>query len=242
MSLDQRAVVVAYEDQYCEELHRLVKRLRADQGLPGLILEARSVRGDGGFVKEVRQLLRLPLKQTKRRPELVVCVADADRPKSLAPAASGAPAGDDRAALDRWVHEIEVAWRLRLTSEALLADEGAERLRTVCLRWSKESLLLASPAALIDYAGRHQRGGEVRELLEACAPRPTSLPDEAFLPSYRRPNACMDKIFHAVEGRNYKKGRDDEDILRDQITPDELRRAEVLKRCPDLGRLLREIG
>jgi hypothetical protein len=51
----------------------------------------------------------------------------------------------------------------------------------------------------------------------------------------------MNAVFQAVKSRNYKKGLDDEDLLRDQISPNEVRRAEVLKRCPDLGRLLREL-
>jgi hypothetical protein len=37
------AIVIAYEDAYHEELHRLVKALRRDRGLPGLILEAQPV-------------------------------------------------------------------------------------------------------------------------------------------------------------------------------------------------------
>jgi hypothetical protein len=60
-----RSIVIAYEDKYFEELHRLIKRLRVDHGLPGLCLEPRSVQGTGGFINEVPKLLRTPLKQTK---------------------------------------------------------------------------------------------------------------------------------------------------------------------------------
>lgn len=34
-----KSVVLAYEDQYCEELHRLIEALRRDAGQPGLILD-----------------------------------------------------------------------------------------------------------------------------------------------------------------------------------------------------------
>lgn len=47
------SIVIAYEDDYHEELHLLIKALRRDRGLPGLILEGRPVRGTGKFGHEV---------------------------------------------------------------------------------------------------------------------------------------------------------------------------------------------
>lgn len=47
----QRSIVIAYEDDYCGNLHLLIKALRRDRGLPGLCLEARSVHGTGGFAR-----------------------------------------------------------------------------------------------------------------------------------------------------------------------------------------------
>lgn len=234
-----RSIVIAYEDKYFGELHLLIKRLRADHSLPGVCLESSSVQGTGGFINEVPKLLRTKLKQTKSPPERLVCLADADRPRDLVPDAPPAP--DESGALEQWVLELEASWKDRLAREARLADEAVARLRVCCLRWSKESLLLASPDALLDYATKHESQGQVKSLLGACVPCPTTLADDEFALRYRKPGTCMDKVLHAVKGRNYKKGRDDEDILRDQISPHEGRRAELLKRCPDLGRLLREL-
>ncbi|MCC6553811.1 MAG: hypothetical protein IT372_12425 [Polyangiaceae bacterium] len=171
-----------------------------------------------------------------------MCLADADRPQNLVPDAPKAPSSDDKDALEQWVIGLEKAWFDSLVREAHLAGDATARLRTLCLRWSKESLLIASPDALLDQALQRERRGEVESLLNACTPCPTTLASEDFILRYRRPDDCMDKVFQAIEGRRYKKGRDDEDLLRDRISPDEARRAQVLERCPDLGRLLRELA
>lgn len=235
-----KSVVLAYEDQYCEELHRLIKALRRDAGQPGLILEPRAVRGTGNFAEEVQKLLRLPLKQTRRPPDRVVCVADGDRPRNLAPTGVAAPLEGSSETLEQWVIDFEKSWRDFLVARARLTDQDAERLFVVCIRWSKESLLVASPDALLDRAG--ERRGELESLLRACDPSPESLPDEEFVHRYRTPQGCLDRVFQRIAGRRYKKGRDDEDLLRDTISPHPDRRARLLKRCPDLARLLVHVG
>ena len=236
-----RSIVIAYENAYCEALHGLIKRLRMDQGLPGLILESRTVRGTGGFVNQVPKLLRTPLKQTKRPPDLLVCLADADAPQNLVPSASAAPAAADNSALELWALEFEKSWFDYLVQKSPVPADSTERLRVICLRWNKESLFLASPDALLDYAFKYEQHAGVKKLLEACVPCPTTLPDQDFILRYRTPAACMNAVFQGIHARTYKKGLHDEDLLRDHISPDEGRRAQVLTRCPDLGRLLREL-
>jgi hypothetical protein len=237
-----KSVLIAYEDQYFEALHGLVRALRRDRGLPGICLEPRSVRGTGGFVNEVPRLLRMSLKQTKLPPDRVVCVADADKPRNLVPGAAPLPAGGDRDAVERWVRELEMSFWDLLVREAHLPEAAAARLCVVCIRWSKESLLVASPDALLDYASRRDRRAPVGALLRGCVPCPTTLPDEELTLRYRTPGRCMDTVFSAIEGCRYKKGRDDGDLLRAQIAPHQTRRAQVLSRCLDLGRLLGELG
>jgi len=190
-----KSIVLAYEDQYCEELHRLIRALRRDAGQPGLVIEARAVRGTGNFAEEVSRLLRLPLPQTKRPPDRVVCIADSDSPQELAPAGTAAPVSGDARALDEWVIQFEESWKDFLVQRARLAAQDAARLFVVCLRWSKESLLVASPDALLDHADKHGRRSRVDALLNACEPRPESLPDEDFVLSYRRPQDCLDRVF-----------------------------------------------
>lgn len=118
-----KSILIAYEDQYHQKLHLLIKRLRRDRGLPGVILEGRSVRGTGGFINEVPTLLRMPFKQTKAPPDRLVCLADIDRPGNLVPGTQGAPSSDDLAALGRWVREFEVSWHGHLSTELHLSDE-----------------------------------------------------------------------------------------------------------------------
>jgi hypothetical protein len=234
----QRSIVIAYEDQYCDKLHLLIKALRRDRGQPGLCLEARSVHGTGGFAKEVPRILRTLLKQTRRPPDRVVCLADADRPQNLTRDAPPIPGVGGRAALDAWVVALEAAWHKALLRDAPLQADAAAKLTVVCLRWSKESLLAASPEALLAYAEEQQRREQVTALLKRCEPCPTGVDDSDFVTTFRRPNECMDQVVREIAGRKYKKGRDDEDILARHIKPSDARRAEVLRRCPDLERLL----
>ena len=233
------AIVIAYEDDYFEQLHHLIKGLRRDSGLPALILEPRTVRGTGSFINEVPKLLRAPIKQTRLPPDRVVCLADADRPKDLFPGAPEAPSA--AADLEPWLKDLETSWLDYLVREAHIPVAAVPKLRVICLRWNKESVLLASPEALLEHAGDHKRWA-VHTLLAACEPCPTTLErDEDFILRYRKPGTCLDNVFKEIDGRRYKKGRDDEDLLRDRISPNGARRAQVLRRCPDLGRLLLEL-
>jgi len=232
-----KSIVVAYEDKYCNELHLLVKALRRDAGAPAMILEPRSVRGTGRFANEVPRILRDRLKQTKLPPDRVVCLGDADRPQNLVPDAEPAPQGDAQA-VENWVLALEQSWRAILISEAHISDTDSERLRVVCLRWSKESLLVACTDALRAYALERERRDALDAVLNTCEPCPTKLDDAEFSQRYRKPGRCLDDVFGAIDNRRYKKGRDDEDLLRDQIRPSQERREEVLRRCPDLRRLL----
>lgn len=80
----------------------------------------------------------------------------------------------------------------------------------------------------------------MRAFLARCSPSPLELADEAFFAAYRDPQRCMDLVCRAIHDRKYKKGRDDEDILNRYVLAAgaEARRAEILRRSPDLTRLL----
>ncbi|HRI72014.1 MAG TPA: hypothetical protein PK156_47605 [Polyangium sp.] len=237
MSL-QKAIVIAYEDAYCNEFHLLLKKLRRDVGLSDVILEARPVKGTGQFVHEVPKLLRAPLKQTKRPPDRLVCVADVDKPTNLVPHAVQAPRTADLAMIHHWVGEFEGQWRDHLQEKCQLPEESLARLKCVGLRWSKESLLIASAEGLRAYAAAYERTNEVEQVLNGCEPALSSITDAEFIMHYRDPLGCMGKLMRSVHGRDYKKGTHDEDLLRDYIAPDARRRGQLLARCPDLERLL----
>jgi hypothetical protein len=236
------STLLAYEDQYHDNLHLLIKKLRRDAALPGIILEKTTVRGTGGFINDVPKLLRTPLKQTRKPPDRLICLADADRPQNLVPGSPGPPAGDDGTSLDSWIVELEAAWLEHLRGRLNLPPADETRLRVVVLRWSKESLLIASPDALLEYAQKHERGPQVRALLANCDPDPWKAADREFMTAYQEPRSCLDVVFREIEERSYKKGRDDEDLLRDHIIDNHQRRTELRRRCPDLDRLLAELS
>jgi hypothetical protein len=232
------AMLILYEDHYCNELHPLIKALRRDAGLSG-ILESKAVDGTGNFGRGVPKWLRLPLAGTRRPPDRVICVGDADRPRSLYPNARSAPT--EAQGLDGWARELEDGWRGHLierNAEGVLTAEAASRLRTIVLRWNKESLLIACPDALRDYAHVFNRRAELEALLAGCEPSPLELGSDGFIHEFRRPDACMERVIRAIHGRAYKKGVDDDDILRRCIRVDPTWRQQVADRCPDLRRLV----
>jgi hypothetical protein len=232
------STLILYEDKYYETLHALIKRLRRERGAAPTVLEASSVRGDGGFARELGPALGRKLSSTRQRPDRVICVADADRPENLVgDAAPRAPDGADRDELDRWVRDLEGRWLERLRRDAKLDDEQLSRTRVGCLRWSKESVVIASPGVLERYAG--DRRSELQALLSRCEPDPRTVPDEEFLGAYdRSPARCVDAVVERVRGERYKKGRHDEDILSLYLDGDRASRDRAYARLPDLARLI----
>lgn len=235
--------LLAYEDKYFAQLHTLVKALRRDLGRATTIIEGEGVNGTGGFQNELGRQLGRRDKRTKAPASLVICVADADRPQNLA--GSNAPAKPQDAtpeALDAWVLELEGAWKKRLLEDSRVNPSEASRVEVVCLRWSKESLLVSCPDALLDFAGS-TNAAALRNLFARCDPDPTTATDDMFMVRYARPGACMDDVVRAATAgtHKYKKGLHDEDILREHIHPRMDRRRQLLARCPDLLRLLDRI-
>lgn len=231
--------VVLYEDEYHAELHRLIKRIRTrDLGRDAAIIEPATARGDGGFVRELPLLLRTMQRTTKRPPDRVLCVADADRPANLCPGTTPPPAPTDATpdALRAWLAALEGAWRESLLRRANIAAEDAPRVAVACLLWNKESLLISCPDALEDFAGESR--AEVTGQLAQCEPPPSGVVDDAYATTFRSPARCLDAVLQLIQQRRYKKGRDDEDLLRDHIAQHDERRRRLLVRNPDLARLI----
>ena len=65
--------------------------------------------------------------------------------------------------------ELERAWRQRLIDEARLERVRADRLEVLCLRWNKESVLIAATAALRAWAGQMDRVAALDELSRLLA-------------------------------------------------------------------------
>lgn len=227
--------LLAYEDKYIEHLHRLVKAIRRDRGGAPCVIESESVGGTGKFERELGPMLGRRDKRTRAPAARVICVADADRPTNLAAgSAPPRPAQETAATLDAWVVSLEDAWRAHLIAKARISPDDVPRVAVCCVRWSKESLLIACPDALIEHAGINAE--EVRDQIRACDPDPDTTPDAEYCVRYQSPSRCMDQVIKRGSGRRYKKGRDDEDIL-NIIASDPRRLAQVAARCPDIARL-----
>lgn len=201
-----------------------------------------SARGTGGFAQELRRRIDQVLPrgaEARSKVDRVVCVADADRPSNLVPGFRAAPAPGNEALLEAWVRELESAWKAHLVKTAHLDASQSARVEVLCLRWSKESVLIAAHDALVAACEAPLRP-QVDELLAKCIPAdPRSTPDEGFTDRFRDPQRCVEQVLRAGKSEpygRYKKGRDDEDILREKVTPAHYE--ALLKRCPDLVRLL----
>lgn len=226
------AIRIVYEDSYYESLDKLVRRVRRDStDAPDLLLECVSAQGAGGFLEEARKALRAPMQSTKQRPDAVVLIADGDQPKNLVPNAAKAPSNTSSEQLNSWATTLESQWK-----DSLVKNGLGGNLHTFVLCWSKESLLIAATNALLERAGT--QANAVQEVFNACKPQsPLTVSDEMFTSTFTTPTDCLHSVFRALEQRNYKKGRDDEDLLRNHITPSAPHRSQVLQRCPDLLRL-----
>ncbi|MBK8691127.1 MAG: hypothetical protein IPN17_02165 [Deltaproteobacteria bacterium] len=104
-----------------------------------------------------------------------------------------------------------------------------------CLLWNKESLLIACPDALEDFAGEDRAA--VTTHLATCQPR-WRRDRRGVLDDVSKPARCLDAVLQVAQQRRYKKGRDDEDLLRDHIARVDARRQKLLARSPDLIRLI----
>lgn len=218
--------------------------MRQDLGLPDVCIQRpQTARGTGGFAKEARSLINTPFSRgtEPRAPaDKIVCIADADRPQNLVPKFRPAPPKGDPA-VGTWLKELEAAWLSQLVQNARLNEAERSRVETLCLRWSKESLLIAAVDALRAFMDE-DRLAEVDAFLEQCEPSPIATnfaPPSSFTDIYRDPQECLKGIFLAGKAKDrskYDKGRDGDDLLKAiKVNPEF--RTLVRARCPDLDRL-----
>jgi hypothetical protein len=229
----ERAVLLVWEDQYYDKLNRLIRRVRLDMGgPPRLVLISESAQGNGNFARYVTQRLvrRSPTGQPP--PVFVIALADADRYATLVPRFQPPP--DGRRDQARWSRQLRREWTTQLR-QAAQAGGVAEptRLFGLPLRWSRESVAIASLSALQEWAGT-----DIDPFLSKCKPDPRGLPSWDFAHTYRTPSNCLQSLAKTAKKRPFKKGADAEDILASLIE-NPSQRQEVLTRVPELRLLAR---
>lgn len=234
---DRKFVLVAYEDDYCRALHNVVKALLRERGGNVSLSDPQTAQGTGNFARYVGPWLGQRLRETREQPAGVVLVADADRPGNLVTNHPGPPREGPAAEDDAWIKGLEDAWRASLIQRASLDANRASCLRVLCVRWNKESVLVAALSALRAWA---PSAGSLDAVLKSCPPEPDAVADVEYTATFRRPARCMDTVTRGVAERPYKKGRDDVDIM-DMIHQSPAALDEVQRRCPDLVRLVEKI-
>jgi hypothetical protein len=229
----ERTVLLVWEDQYYDKLNRLIRRARLDMGgPPHLVLTSESAQGNGNFARYVTQRLvrRSPTGQPP--PSFIVALADADRYETLVPGFQRPP--DGRREQARWSRKLRRAWTTLLRQVAQAGGvTQPTRLFGLPLRWSRESVAIASLLALQEWAGI-----DINPFLSRCKPDPRGLPAWDFAHTYRTPSNCLQSLAKDSKRRSFKKGADAEDILATLIENDS-HREEVLTRVPELRLLAR---
>lgn len=230
-------IQLVFEDEYCKTLQELVVALcndrislrASDEGVDSIELPtAMTAGGDRNFANVLGPALGRPLAETRERPELVVAIADADRPDNLVSGFRAAPGGS---ADDAWLVDLEARWFDALCTDPRVSPHQA-RLRTCVLRWNKESVLIAARPILLN-----RKRGAAQSVLDGCVPAYESVADDNFTATYRDPAGCMDRVAQALFGRGYRKGREGNDLTREIAWSSEARN-DVWRRCPDLRRLV----
>lgn len=226
-------VVVCWEDRFHDSLDRCLRRMmqhaRGGGSDPERLLFFDDARGNGGFVKYVRE--SWPILATKGLPKSggaidhLVCIADADRAEQCC----GADPAPVTPTFD-WLHGCDEAWTERLRRDAPIAPE---RVHGRFLRWSKESLVLTGhdlPTSLKKLGCRDLEAA--RRHLDGCAPSPSSVPDDGFADRFRRPERCIQDVVTASGGIAPRKGQPPIDDAIDEISRHHL--ARLATRAPEL--------
>lgn len=227
------AVRVLWEDEHCEALHRVLRRLLEKSSLDTSRTVLRSsARGNGGFVPFVESWTTAG-DPSREEAGFLVCVADADcaDTEQCCPEADTPPEGDST----KWVEHASGLWTDKLRAAAA---GDPERVHGRFLRWSKESLLIACYdfEEALSHAGEFSVGS-LREILGACDPAdPNDVEDARFMEVFRKPNSCMKIGVHTAGLSKYHKGGQQWDDVLDAVSEADLDKLEA--RVPDLRTLV----
>jgi hypothetical protein len=237
-------VLVVWEDDYCEPLGVLLKRVvRAhapspDADLPRVLRH--TSRGSSAFDRYAHTTW--PAIRARGLPadpgpvDHLVCVVDADRLHELLPARVPHPPTEPTA-VGAWHTAAEHGWREHLRAQCDPNGPPVATVHGVVLRWAKESLLLAgydeaAMEAHLDLAVGHP---DVATALARCTPRPADVADARFTDTYHRPSKCLKQLREARGLAPLHKRAPEIDDALTTLARDSL--AKVCSRVPDLARL-----
>ncbi len=230
-------LLVVWEDRYCDELHRLLKRSVRYIRSVNLPMNKESVEGNGKFKNYLKTTWPIVRKTGFLRSspiDYLICVADADRAsKCCTSIREPTPSAD----LTEWIKASNEKWTEELRDFTSL---DPDRIHGRFFRWNKESV----PAACYDSNEVLAKLGIpnpriLDNFLDKCKPvNPRTAEDADFTHQFRKPGNCLKEGFENVgikwPGKNAQ-------IIDDAIgKASEVHLEKLLKRLPDL-RMLAEL-
>jgi hypothetical protein len=232
------SLLIAYEDHYCSELDRTLRRVVQRGGALMVPRERHPVRGVTNFPGFVRTDWRrfrdhgFPVKG-KPRPKALICIADADAVVAeLGITARARP-------YHEWIAQAEDDLTKLLRSES----DRPEQVHGALLRWNLESTLIAAydePEAMQRLAGAEpMNAGYLDAFLSLCSPDPRTVGDDAFTDTFEDSQGCLMALGRHMEWRKLKKGDRRKDDALSWITGHRL--DKLVRRVPDLERIAQRV-
>lgn len=228
------SLLLAYEDRYCRELDRTLRRavkLVGPLRTPRVFHPVNGVTNFRGFVRRRWPLFRDTGFPTPGKPkqEALICIADADVVAAqLGLTAPKPPYGE-------WILSAEDEFTALLRRES---DQPAQ-VHGALLRWSLESTLIAAfdeHEAMLRLAGSawlDETG--LADFLARCKPDPREITDDEFVDTFDKPQPCLLKLASHLGWRRLKKGDPRKDAALEWTTTHRL--DKLLSRVPDLARI-----
>jgi hypothetical protein len=232
------SLLIAYEDHYCQELDRTLRRVVKRDGDLSVPREFHPVDGVTNFPPFVRGDWRrfrdrgFPVKG-KPRPTALLCIADADKVvNQLGLAARTRPYHD-------WIVRAEGEFTNLLRKET----DRPEQVHGALLRWNLESTLLAAydePEAMQRLAGAAPLDAKGLEaFLTRCTPDPRTVSDDAFTDVFETSQKCLAELGHSMGWRILRKGDVRKDDALSWISDQQL--DKLVRRVPDLRRIAQHV-
>lgn len=232
------SLLVAYEDSYCYELDRTLRRVVQRDGVLSVPRYFHPVCGVTNFARFVRlewQTFRdrgFPV-TGKPKPTALLCIADADAVvDQLGLTARTQP-------YDEWIVRAEEEFTNLLRE----ATDRPEQVHGALLRWNLESTLVAAYDefdALQRLAGVASVDAEkLQAFLTRCTPDPRTVEDEVFTDVFEASQKCLTELGQSMGWHKLKKGDVRKDAALSWITGHQL--DKLVRRVPDLGRIAQRV-
>lgn len=237
-------VLIVWEDRYYDTLGPFVKRRVAARaslehvGFPQVLFH--TAYGAGGFTRYVGStwdnVRAKGLPRDEGPIDHLVCMVDGDRLHDHIKLVGRPPTA--AASVPAWLETAEQTWQEHLRGLCNNAPKATVHGRI--LRWSKESVVLAGydRDPIKQTLGIDLQAVAVKEHLARCVPAPSTIENQDFSNTFRKPLRCLKELDEAQRALRdsalAKNAPDLDDALRGLVRTD---CAIIAERVPDIDRL-----